>query len=70
MAIHALRNQSADMSLDVICSFNMGNERFNGVRSIKKDVYFPLGCMWYTATSIKRYGDDILAGPTRTKQQV
>ena len=37
--------QLADMNLDVKCTFNIGNKRFNGIRSIRKDIKFMMGCV-------------------------
>ena len=60
--------------MDVICTFNIDEERFNGLRSFEMDIYFALGCVWFTASSILRYGHGVTAGPTletfQNKQQV
>ena len=57
------------MNVDVIYTFNFGHDACNGIRSIKTDIYFTLGWVWFAATSIKRYGDHISAGPTLTTFQ-
>ena len=36
----------------VICIFNIDKEDFNGVSSIKTDIYFSLGFVWLTSRSI------------------
>ena len=63
MAAGDLRTQWANMNVDVICTFNRGEEGFNGIGSIKTDIYFALGCVSLAATSIQRYGDRISAAP-------
>ena len=63
------RNGPADMNVNVIYTHEIGNDAFNGLRWIKTETYFRLGWVWLTATSIKRYGDDIMAGPTQTTFQ-
>ena len=62
MAIHICRNQLANMNFDAVYTINIGDARFNGVRSIEKDMYFALGCVCLTATSIKTYGEDNSTG--------
>ena len=44
----------AEMNLYGIFKFNIGEKGFNGVRSIKTDIYFMLGCVWFADPSIKR----------------
>ena len=51
------------MNVDVISTFNIGEEGFNGFTSTKTDMYIALGWVWFAATSIKRNGGDILARP-------
>ena len=46
-----IREHNADMNVDVICTFNSRKEGFNGVSSIKTDIYYRLGWLWFAATS-------------------
>ena len=64
MAARKLGTQGADMNVDVICIFHRGEVGFNGVSSIKTDIYFVLGCVLLAASSILRYVADVLAGLT------
>ena len=52
MAPTALPEWSAETNLYVICIFNINKEGFNGFSSIKTDIYFALGFVWRTASSI------------------
>ena len=69
MAADALGNRPADMNILVICRLNRGEEGFNGVRSIKIDIYFMLGWVSFVASSLLRYGDYISAALTLTTFQ-
>ena len=44
------------MNVDMIYTFNIDEEGFNGVKSIKTDIYYRLGWLWFAVTSIKRNG--------------
>ena len=50
----ASRERPAEMNLYVIFTLNTGEEGFNGVRSIKPDIYFALGCVWFTDPVLNR----------------
>ena len=54
MAPAASPERPAEMNLYLICIFNINKEGFNGVSSIKTDIYYSLGMLWFAATSIKR----------------
>ena len=53
------------MNVHVIFTFNLAEEGFNGVGSIKTDIYYRLGWLWFAATLIKRNGHGITARPAR-----
>ena len=55
MAAGSLPNQPADINVNVIYILNINKEGFNGVSSIKTDIYFTLGSVWLAASSILRY---------------
>ena len=57
------------MNVHVIFTFNLAEEGFNGVGSIKTDIYYRLGWLWFAATLIKRNGHGITARPTRSTFQ-
>ena len=42
----------ADGIIYVIYTFGGGEEGFNGISSIKTDIYFAPGCVWFAANSI------------------
>ena len=62
MAPAASPERPAEMNLYVIFTFNIGEEGFNGVSSIKTDIYFTLGFVWLAASSNLRYIVDASAG--------
>ena len=47
MAARESGTRGADMNVNVICTFHRGEAGFNGVSSIKTDIYFTLGCVWF-----------------------
>ena len=63
------RTGPADGIIDIICTFHRGEEGFNGVGSIKPDIYYRLGWVWFAATLIKRNGRGIRAGPSQSTFQ-
>ena len=65
----AERTGPTDTNVDVIYTFNISEEGFNGVSSIKTDIYYRLEWLWFAATSIKINGREITAGPTRSTFQ-
>ena len=52
MAPTASPKQPAKMILYLKCILNINKEGFNGVSSIKTDIYFVLGIVWLAASSI------------------
>ena len=57
----------ADMNVDVIFTFNRGEEGFNGMMSIKTDMFLALGWVSFPATLVLRYGDRISAATALLK---
>ena len=47
----SLPNRLADIKVDAICTFHRGEEGFNGISSIKTDIYYRLGWVWFAAIS-------------------
>ena len=65
MAAREFGTPGADMNVNMICTFQRGEEGFNGVSSIKTDIYYRLGWLWFAATLITRNGRRITAGLDR-----
>ena len=57
--------EPAEMNLYVISTFHRGEEGFNGISSIKTDIYYKLGWLWFAANS--KWTRDY--GPTRSTFQ-
>ena len=57
------RTGPTDRTIYVISTFNIGEEGFNGVRSIKTDIFYSMGRLSFAATLIKRNGRGITPGP-------
>ena len=47
----SLPNRPDDINVDVICTFHRGEEGFNVISSIKTDIYYRLGWLWFAAIS-------------------
>ena len=57
------RARTTNRIIYVICTFHRGEEGFNGIGSIKTDLYYGLGWVCLAASSILRYGDRISTKP-------
>ena len=52
MAADASGNRPADMNVRVICTIYRGEEGFNGVGSIKTEIYLTMGWVSFAANLI------------------